>query len=98
VDPNMALRWILQQLSALRKDVDDKAIREECMAILMELRNWLRNGGFAPDVETVCRQFLSSEIKDTLSELLEWSHATGGWEAPVWNKVRRLRDEIGGKV
>lgn len=32
----------------------------------------------------------NKKLLSLLSDLLEWEQETGGWEAPIWNKARRL--------
>jgi hypothetical protein len=34
------------------------------------------------------------QTQKVLEELAEWNAATGGWEAPVWKQVTRLRAQI----
>jgi len=31
---------------------------------------------------------------DVLTGLLEWAESIGGWEAPIWEQARNLRDDL----
>lgn len=60
MDPNDTLMDLLKLLLALRVDPEDKSIREESRALLADLCMWLRQGGFPPDVETICGNFVDA--------------------------------------
>lgn len=40
----------------------------------------------------------TEDIRDLLSDLIEWAHYMGGFEDPVWDRARATRDQLSAEL
>ena len=54
--------------------------------------------GMPPDeAEANCALIIAAPaMLEALRDLLEWAEDTGGWEAPAWQRARKLADALDG--